>query len=54
MPAIRFISAIGKGAAALALAMLLASPAFAQSYPSGRIRIIVPFGAGARPISTPA
>ena len=46
MSAIRFISAIGKGAAALALAMLLASPAFAQSYPSGRIRIIVPFGAG--------
>ena len=30
----------------LALAMLLASPAFAQSYPSSRIRIIVPFGAG--------
>ena len=40
------MTAIKKGAVALALAMLLAGPALAQSYPSSRIRIIVPFGAG--------
>jgi tripartite-type tricarboxylate transporter receptor subunit TctC len=40
------MSAIRKCAAALVVAMLLAGPALAQSYPANRIRIIVPFGAG--------
>ena len=40
------MSAIKKVAVALGLVVMLAGSAFAQSYPSNRIRIIVPFGAG--------